>query len=249
MYASAVIINVGFSIYEFINFIWFAGCGALMASQNEKIFFVIPFIMLLDLLLMGVDVVTVLMLIYVIVGCAYLKKVVHTLNFMRGLPTFPFDERRQEIQFEAMTRKQMTKYLEQIQDNGVKTVGYEEIFETSNPEKIVEEMKNPTISEQDKLQIHEKTQKAKDRQTAYLNKTAQMHKNDIYEGNNSLQKNAGENKKAENRQNSYLEKTAQMHKEDISEDDGYFQQRVEYDDFTEAEIKRIRKKYSNLSDL
>ena len=90
-------IEVGFSIYEFINFVFFAGCGGLMAVKNEKIFYVVPFIMLLDVLLMGIEVVTVIMSIYVIVGCVYMKKVVNNLNFLRSLPGYPFYERQTKL--------------------------------------------------------------------------------------------------------------------------------------------------------
>lgn len=108
-----------------------------MASSNEKNFIAVPIIMFLEIVIM--DGLTesgtfaqVIMMIYLVISCICLRKVVRVLNFLRGHPHFPFDQRQKEIQFEAMTRNQIKNYLENMDNDGVKAVGYEDIFDEKN---------------------------------------------------------------------------------------------------------------------
>ena len=200
-----------FSILGVVDFVCFAGCGGLMASSNTKNFVAVPIIMLLEIIIRSGftdsgNVMQFVMLIYLTASCAYLSKTVNKMNYLRSHPHFPFDERQQEVQFEAMTRSQMLNYLEREQNGGVKDLGYEKIFEEDNPEKFVNP--EPELSDDEKMQKF------------------------------------GGNTKANARNKAYLEKIADRHKDDTA-DNGYFQTKVEYNNFTDEEIARIKNKYSD----
>lgn len=140
---------------SFLFFAAFAACGALMMSRNQKSFFVIPFVMIAGILFKmnvygGSSLIGVLMLAYVIAACIAQYFVVSDLNFLRELPNFPFAKRRDEINFNAMNRDVMLRYLETAQNGGITTVKGEEVFTAEKPEEIVK----PPEKTEEYLQQH-----------------------------------------------------------------------------------------------
>ncbi len=126
----------------FLFFAAFALCGALMMSKSPKAFFAVPFVMLGGIVFKksvygGSYLIGVLMLAYITAACIALHFVVSDLNFLRKLPNFPFAKRRDEINFNAMNRDVMLRYLETARSGGITTVAGEEVFTAEKPEEIV----------------------------------------------------------------------------------------------------------------
>lgn len=108
----------------FLFFAAFALCGALMMSKSPKTFIGIPFVMLAGIVIKkaiygGSYLIGIAMLIYVISACITLYFAVSDLNFLRELPHFPFVKRRDEINFNAMNRDVMLRYLETAEKGGI----------------------------------------------------------------------------------------------------------------------------------
>lgn len=139
----------------FLFFAAFAICGALMTGKNSKTFYWTPLVMIAGIIIKkavykGSVFIGIILLIYVICACIGLYFVVSDLNFLRGLPNFPFLKRRSEINFNAMNRDVMLRYLENAQNGGITTVNGEEVFTAEKPEEIV----TPPEKTEEYLQQH-----------------------------------------------------------------------------------------------
>lgn len=139
----------------FLFFAAFALCGALMMSKSPKTFIGIPFVMLAGIVIKkavygGSYLIGIAMLVYVVAACIALYFAVSDLNFLRGLPHFPFVKRRDEINFNAMNRDVMLRYLETAEKGGIITVKGEEVFTAEKPEEIVK----PPEKTEEYLQQH-----------------------------------------------------------------------------------------------
>lgn len=143
----------------FFNYVAFAACGALLMADTAKLIAASPAVMILYMglkfgLFDSVSVDTFVMLAYLIVAAVITAKTVSDLNFMRKLPNFPFDGRKERIDFEGLTRDKMTENLQKLLDNQngdkVITNDYEDIFTSDKPQDIV----TPPENTDDYMQKH-----------------------------------------------------------------------------------------------
>lgn len=143
----------------FFNYVAFAACGALLMADTAKLIAASPAVMILYMglkfgLFDSVSGDTFVMLAYLIVAAVITAKTVSDLNFMRKLPNFPFDGRKERIDFEGLTRDKMTENLQKLLDNQngdkVITNDYEDIFTSDNPQDIV----TPPENTDDYMQKH-----------------------------------------------------------------------------------------------
>ena len=130
------------SIMGVIDFFLFTLCGALMTTKNIKtLWFTMFGIELYTGLKFAVThtlyISTILIMLYTICACLALTVIVKDLNYLRSLPNFPFDQRKEYIHFDSLTRPQMAKYLERIENGGTASVGFENIFTAEKPQDIV----------------------------------------------------------------------------------------------------------------
>lgn len=157
----------GFAFFDtssnaFVNYAIFAVCGAMLSSDTLKIIAASPAVMILYIGLKAAlfDKITgdtFLMLAYLAIAAFIVGKSVADLNFMRKLPNFPFDGRKERIDFEGLTRDKMTENLQKTldQQNGDKVItnDYEDIFTSDNPQDIA----NPPENTDDYMQQHKMT--------------------------------------------------------------------------------------------
>ena len=120
----------------FFNYAAFAACGALLMADTTKLIVASPAVMILYMglkfaLFDSVSGDTFVMLAYLIVAAVITAKTVSDLNFMRKLPNFPFDGRKERIDFEGLTRDKM-----------VITNDYEDIFTSDKPQDIASPPEN-----------------------------------------------------------------------------------------------------------
>lgn len=143
----------------FFNYVAFAASGALLMADTAKLIAASPAVMILYMglkfgLFDSVSGDTFVMLAYLIVAAVITAKTVSDLNFMRKLPNFPFDGRKERIDFEGLTRDKMTENLQKLLDNQngdkVITNDYEDIFTSDNPQDIV----TPPENTDDYMQQH-----------------------------------------------------------------------------------------------
>ncbi|WP_456031918.1 hypothetical protein [Ruminococcus sp.] len=143
----------------FFNYVAFAASGALLMADTAKLIAASPAVMILYMglkfgLFDSVSGDTFVMLAYLIVAAVITEKSVSDLNFMRKLPNFPFDGRKERIDFEGLTRDKMTENLQKLLDNQngdkVITNDYEDIFTSDNPQDIV----TPPENTDDYMQQH-----------------------------------------------------------------------------------------------
>lgn len=156
----------GFAFFDtssnaFFNYVAFAACGALLMADTAKLIAASPAVMILYMglkfgLFDSVSGDTFAMLAYLIIA-AVTTKTVSDLNFMRKLPNFPFDGRKERIDFEGLTRDKMTENLQKTldQQNGDKVItnDYEDIFTSDNPQDIAD----PPENTDDYMQQHKMT--------------------------------------------------------------------------------------------
>ena len=133
--------SVDTTVTGFINYVFFALCGVLMSLDKPVIISCIPVLMALyicvKLIVFGsFSFDTLAMLLYLVCACIAVSKAVSDLNFLRGLPNFPFDRRMERIQFDGLTRDEMVKHLEHVKNGGVFFPDYEKIFDSDAPEEI-----------------------------------------------------------------------------------------------------------------
>nr|ADD61968.1 putative protein [uncultured organism] len=157
----------GFAFFDtssnaFFNYVAFAACGALLMADSAKLIAASPAVMILYMglkfgLFDSVSGDTFAMLAYLIIAAAVTTKTVSDLNFMRKLPNFPFDGRKERIDFEGLTRDKMTENLQKTldQQNGDKVItnDYEDIFTSDNPQDIAD----PPENTDDYMQQHKMT--------------------------------------------------------------------------------------------
>lgn len=157
----------GFAFFDtssnaFFNYVAFAACGALLMADSAKLIAASPAVMILYMglkfgLFDSVSGDTFVMLAYLIIAAAVTTKTVSDLNFMRKLPNFPFDGRKERIDFEGLTRDKMTENLQKTldQQNGDKVItnDYEDIFTSDNPQDIAD----PPENTDDYMQQHKMT--------------------------------------------------------------------------------------------
>lgn len=157
----------GFAFFDtssnaFFNYVAFAACGALLMADSAKLIVASPAVMILYMglkfgLFDSVSGDTFVMLAYLIIAAAVTTKTVSDLNFMRKLPNFPFDGRKERIDFEGLTRDKMTENLQKTldQQNGDKVItnDYEDIFTSDNPQDIAD----PPENKDDYMQQHKMT--------------------------------------------------------------------------------------------
>lgn len=157
----------GFAFFDtssnaFFNYVAFAACGALLMADTAKLIAASPAVMILYMglkfgLFDSVSGDTFAMLAYLIIAAAVTTKTVSDLNFMRKLPNFPFDGRKERIDFEGLTRDKMTENLQKTldQQNGDKVItnDYEDIFTSDNPQDIAD----PPENTDDYMQQHKMT--------------------------------------------------------------------------------------------
>lgn len=143
----------------FFNYVAFAASGALLMADTAKLIAASPAVMILYMglkfgLFDSVSGDTFVMLAYLIVAAVITAKTVSDLNFMRKLPNFPFDGRKERIDFEGLTRDKMTENLQKLLDNQngdkVITNDYEDIFTSDKPQDIV----TPPENTDDYMQQH-----------------------------------------------------------------------------------------------
>lgn len=143
----------------FFNYVAFAASGALLMADTAKLIAASPAVMILYMglkfgLFDSVSGDTFVMLAYLIVAAVITAKTVSDLNFMRKLPNFPFDGRKERIDFEGLTRDKMTENLQKLLDNQngdkVITNDYEDIFTSDKPQDIV----TPPENTDDYMQKH-----------------------------------------------------------------------------------------------
>lgn len=143
----------------FFNYVAFAASGALLMADTAKLIAASPAVMILYMglkfgLFDSVSGDTFVMLAYLIVAAVITAKTVSDLNFMRKLPNFPFDGRKERIDFEGLTRDKMTENLQKLLDNQngdkVITNDYEDIFTSDKPQDIV----TPPENSDDYMQQH-----------------------------------------------------------------------------------------------
>lgn len=143
----------------FFNYVAFAASGALLMADTAKLIAASPAVMILYMglkfgLFDSVSGDTFVMLAYLIVAAVITAKTVSDLNFMRKLPNFPFDGRKERIDFEGLTRDKMTENLQKMLDNQngdkVITNDYEDIFTSDKPQDIV----TPPENTDDYMQQH-----------------------------------------------------------------------------------------------
>lgn len=143
----------------FFNYVAFAASGALLMADTAKLIAASPAVMILYMglkfgLFDSVSGDTFVMLAYLIAAAVITAKTVSDLNFMRKLPNFPFDGRKERIDFEGLTRDKMTENLQKLLDNQngdkVITNDYEDIFTSDNPQDIV----TPPENTDDYMQKH-----------------------------------------------------------------------------------------------
>lgn len=143
----------------FFNYVAFAASGALLMADTAKLIAASPAVMILYMglkfgLFDSVSGDTFVMLAYLIVAAVITEKTVSDLNFMRKLPNFPFDGRKERIDFDGLTRDKMTENLQKLLDNQngdkVITNDYEDIFTSDNPQDIV----TPPENTDDYMQQH-----------------------------------------------------------------------------------------------
>ena len=143
----------------FFNYVAFAASGALLMADTAKLIAASPAVMILYMglkfgLFDSVSGDTFVMLAYLIVAAVITEKTVSDLNFMRKLPNFPFDGRKERIDFEGLTRDKMTENLQKLLDNQngdkVITNDYEDIFTSDKPQDIV----TPPENTDDYMQQH-----------------------------------------------------------------------------------------------
>lgn len=146
----------------FFNYVAFAACGALLMADTAKLIAASPAVMILYMglkygLFDSVSGDTFVMLAYLIIAAVVTTKTVSDLNFMRKLPNFPFDGRKERIDFEGLTRDKMTENLQKTldQQNGDKVItnDYEDIFTSDNPQDIAD----PPENTDDYMQQHKMT--------------------------------------------------------------------------------------------
>lgn len=133
-----IVIN---SVLNYIDFILFAAAGVLYTSKNIRTIKLMPLFFTIaaaiKIIIFGAFFVGFpIMLAYIIIVSCQLNSIVGKLNFLRGLPNFPFEARQKDMQFNGMSRDKMLDYLEREANGGVKTVDYDEIFTSENPEEI-----------------------------------------------------------------------------------------------------------------
>lgn len=135
----------------FFNYAAFAACGALLMADTTKLIVASPAVMILYMSLKfalfdSVSGDTFVMLAYLIVAAVITAKTVSDLNFMRKLPNFPFDGRKERIDFEGLSRDKMTENLQKLLDNQkgdkVITNDYEDIFTSDKPQDIASPPEN-----------------------------------------------------------------------------------------------------------
>lgn len=157
----------GFAFFDtssnaFFNYVAFAACGALLMADSAKLIAASPAVMILYMglkfgLFDSVSGDTFVMLAYLIIAAVVTTKTVSDLNFMRKLPNFPFDGRKERIDFEGLTRDKMTENLQKTldQQNGDKVItnDYEDIFTSDNPQDIAD----PPENKDDYMQQHKMT--------------------------------------------------------------------------------------------
>ena len=143
----------------FFNYVAFAASGALLMADTAKLIAASPAVMIMYMglkfgLFDSVSGDTFVMLAYLIVAAVITAKTVSDLNFMRKLPNFPFDGRKERIDFEGLTRDKMTENLQKLLDNQngdkVITNDYEDIFTSDKPQDIV----TPPENTDDYMQKH-----------------------------------------------------------------------------------------------
>ena len=126
----------------FFNYVAFAASGALLVAPAVMILYM----GLKFALFYSVSGDTFVMLAYLIVAAVITAKTVSDLNFMRKLPNFPFDGRKERIDFEGLTRDKMTENLQKLLDNQkgdkVITNDYEDIFTSDKPQDIASPPEN-----------------------------------------------------------------------------------------------------------
>lgn len=135
----------------FFNYVAFAASGALLMADTAKLIAASPAVMILYMglkfgLFDSVSGDTFVMLAYLIAAAVITAKTVSDLNFMRKLPNFPFDGRKERIDFEGLTRDKMTENLQKLLDNQkgdkVITNDYEDIFTSDKPQDIASPPEN-----------------------------------------------------------------------------------------------------------
>lgn len=168
----------GRGLLDFINI---TICAIFMTSRNPKTLSAVPFIMLIlssiKLCFFGhVNIITALAILYTFIFGEKLRRTVIKLNFLRGLPNYPFESRQMEMNFNALSRQKMLEYMEREAGGGVKAVNYENIFISDDPESIV----NPPEDKEIYLQQHEFGRKFTDKEIKrYLERERQAHSSDI----------------------------------------------------------------------
>ena len=130
------------SVLGFLDFVAFAVCGVIYTTRNPKTLKFIPLIMLMHIILKLLitrtfTIISVVFLIYTAFASFFLRQIVSELEYMRTFPNFPFTKTKKEIALNGMTHDQMLKYMEREANGGVSSVGYDEIFTSDDPEKIV----------------------------------------------------------------------------------------------------------------
>lgn len=157
----------GFAFFDtssnaFFNYVAFAACGALLMADTAKLIAASTAVMILYMglkfgLFDSVSGDTFVMLAYLIIAAVVTTKTVSDLNFMRKLPNFPFDGRKERIDFEGLTRDKMTENLQKTldQQNGDKVItnDYEDIFTSDNSQDIAD----PPENKDDYMQQHKMT--------------------------------------------------------------------------------------------
>lgn len=120
-------------------FILLAVCGVFFNFDNERqlrpVLFIMPVGGVLIFLLFGmISPLPFIMEVYVVIVYIKLRKLLKDLNFLRSLPSFPFEG----MMLENMTvsRKTAIKQLEQVH-KGAYAPDYEKIFTSDKPEEIV----------------------------------------------------------------------------------------------------------------
>ena len=124
----------------------FAACGSLLMADTTKLIVASPAVMILYMglkfaLFDSVSGDTFVMLAYLIAAAVSPQKPCLTLISCVNSPTFPFDGRKERIDFEGLTRDKMTENLQKLLDNQkddkVITNDYEDIFTSDKPQDIV----------------------------------------------------------------------------------------------------------------
>lgn len=124
----------------FLYYVAFACAGLMMLGAKPPKHWAICLVMpaaglLVELIYDVVSPEPLAMEVFIIYACFRLQKICTDIEFLRGLPSFPFDSRRAEQNMSGMNRSDILKELN-MTHTGIQNIDMEKIFTADHPEEI-----------------------------------------------------------------------------------------------------------------